>query len=149
MTILQTACDSYKTELLSGIHAFGTTVIRASTDADVFKLALYAPGASLSSSTTVYSTTDEVVGTGYSAGGVVLTINPTPLISNGVAYLGFNNASWVGASFAAIAALIYNSSQGNKAVAVLYFGASKVAVNQTFTVVFPTADYTNAILRVS
>tara|TARA_R110000868_G_C10834893_1_gene759638 strand:+ start:523 stop:975 length:453 start_codon:yes stop_codon:yes gene_type:complete len=148
MAISQVTCDSYLSELLKGIHAFGTTVVRAGTTADVFKIALYSSTATLDSSTTVYSTTDEISGTGYVAGGEILTISPAPAVASNTAFLSFSDAVWTSASFTAAGALIYNSSQGNKAVAVLSFGSNKTVVNQPFTIVFPAADYTNAIIRV-
>jgi len=148
MTISQTTCDSYKTELLLGIHAFGTTVVRAATTADVFKIALYSSTATLDSSTTVYSVTNEITGTGYSAGGKILTISPAPAVSSNTAFLSFSSAIWTSASFTAAGALIYNSSQGDKAVAVLSFGGNKTVTSNSFTIVFPAADYTNAIIRV-
>lgn len=148
MPISQTICDSYKTEILNGIHAFSTTVVRGSTAADTFKLALYSSSASLGGTTTIYTTTDEISGTGYVAGGKILTVNPTPTFVSGVAFVSFDNCVWSGASFTAAGGLIYNSSQGNRAVAVLDFGSNKTVSNQPFTVIFPLADYTNAIVRV-
>lgn len=146
--IAQSMCTSFKQELLDGIHAFGTTVVRASTSADVFKIALYTALANIDSSTTEYTTTGEVSGGGYTAGGLTLTVNPTPTSSGTTAYLSFDNATWTGVNFTARAALIYNSTQGDKAVAVLDFGADKTA-GPNFTIQFPTADSSNAIIRIA
>ena len=127
MAISQTLATSFKVEILDGIHNFGVGVIRASTAADTFKIALYSTLATLGSTTTVYTTQDEVTGTGYTAGGNTLVISqvPTSTSSETVAWLNFANSSWTTASFSADGALIYNSTQGNKAVAVLNFGSTK------------------------
>lgn len=148
MTIAQSMCTSFKTELLDGIHAFGATVIRASTTPDTFKMALYTANANITSSTTEYTTDGEVSGGGYVAGGLTLSVNPDPAASGTTAYLSFDNAQWLSVSFTARAALIYNSTQGNKAVAVLDFGSDKTA-GPNFTVEFPTANASNAIIRIS
>ena len=126
-------------------------VIRASTAADTFKIALYSTLATLDSTTTVYTTQDEVTGTGYTAGGNTLVISqvPTSTSSETVAWLNFDNSSWTSASFSADGALIYNSTQGNKAVAVLNFGGTKTATAQTFTVTFPASTSDAAIIRIS
>jgi hypothetical protein len=102
----------------------------------------------------VYSTSNEVVGTGYSAGGNTLTISTSPTSGNNTyniptAYISFATTSWAGASFTARAALIYNSTQGNKSVAVLDFGSDKTVSNNTFQITFPTADPNSAIVRIS
>jgi len=128
MAISQAMCTSFKVELLNGIHAFGTTVVRGATTADTFYLALYTSSATLDATTTAYTATNEVSGTGYSAGGQALTtVAPT----------------------SARGALIYNSTQSNKAVAVLDFGGDKTSTAGDFTVVFPTADASNAIIRIA
>jgi hypothetical protein len=144
MAISQTACTSFKQELAQGVHNFGPT------SPDVFKLALYTGLANLNANTTVYVTADEVVGTGYSAGGNTLTISQAPIVdaTTGVAYWSFANTTWPASSFTARGALIYNSSKGNKAVAVLDFGADKTSSNSTFTVQFPTVAANTAILRI-
>jgi hypothetical protein len=113
-------------------------------------LALYTGLANLNANTTVYVTADEVVGTGYSAGGNTLTISQAPIVdaTTGVAYWSFANTTWPASSFTARGALIYNSSKGNKAVAVLDFGADKTSSNSTFTVQFPTVAANTAILRI-
>ena len=149
MTIAQTSTTSFKVELLQAVHNFGPT------SANTFKIALYTAASSIGPSTTVYTTTAEVVGTGYVAGGNTLVISTSPTSGNNnnanvpTAFVSFANSSWVTASFTARGALIYNSTQGNKSVAVLDFGADKTVVNQTFEIVFPTADATSAIVRIS
>ncbi len=151
MAISQTLATSFKVEILDGIHNFGVGVIRASTAADTFKIALYSTLATLGSTTTVYTTQDEVTGTGYVAGGNTLVISqvPTSTSAETVAWLNFANSSWTTASFSADGALIYNSTQGNKAVAVLNFGGTKTATAQTFTVTFPASTSDAAIIRIS
>lgn len=148
MSLYQTATTSFKVELLQGVHNFGPT------SPDTFKLALYTASASLGPNTTVYSTENEVSGTGYSPGGVELLITTQPTygtLNNGVtvAYVSFANAQWTSASFTARGGLIYNSTEGNKSVAVLDFGADKTVTDGTFTVTMPTASATNAIIRIS
>ena len=151
MAISQTLATSFKVEILDGIHNFGVGVIRASTAADTFKIALYSTLATINDTTTVYTTQDEVTGTGYTAGGNTLTISqvPTSTSSETTAWLNFSNSSWTTASFSADGALIYNSTQGNKAVAVLNFGGTKTATAQTFTVTFPASTSDAAIIRIS
>ena len=134
--IYQTQTLSFKAELLQAVHNLLT---------DTIKLALYYSTADLSENTTVYSATNEVVGTGYSAGGKVLT-GATINTSNNVVYVNFNNAVWTPASFTAAGGLIYNASKSNKSIAVLSFGADKTATN-TFTVQMPTNSYDSALLR--
>lgn len=148
MAISQAMCTSFKVELLNGIHAFGTTVARAGTTADTFYLALYTSSATLDATTTAYSATNEVSGTGYSAGGQALT-TVAPTSSGTTAFLDFDDETWTTATITARGALIYNSTQSNKAVAVLDFGADKTSTAGDFTVVFPTADSSNAIIRIA
>lgn len=138
--ITQSLCTVFKANLLSGLENFasGTTY--------TYKIALYATDADLSADTLTYTTAHEVVGTGYVAGGKVLTV-VVPAVSGTTAFVSFDNVTWDPASFSAKAALIYNATT-NAAVAVLDFGEEKTAVN-TFTVTFPTANATNAIIRVS
>ena len=148
MSILQGATTSFKLELLQAVHNFGPT------SADTFKVALYTASADINASTTVYSTTNEVTGTGYTAGGNTLTINVSPTSGNNssnipTAYISFANTSWTSASFTARAALIYNSSESNKSVAVLDFGTDKTVSNDTFQIIFPTPDANSAIVRIS
>jgi hypothetical protein len=151
LAIGQTLATSFKVEILDGIHNFGVGVIRATTAADTFKIALYTTLATLNSTTTVYTTQDEVTGTGYVAGGNTLVISQAPTSTNTetVAWLNFENSSWANATFSADGALIYNSTQGNKAVAVLNFGSTKTTTNQTFTVTFPASTSSAAIIRIT
>jgi hypothetical protein len=151
VALSQTLATSFKVEILDGIHNFGVGVIRATTAADTFKIALYTTLATLNSTTTVYTTQDEVTGTGYVAGGNTLVISQAPTSTNTetVAWLNFENSSWANATFSADGALIYNSTQGNKAVAVLNFGSTKTTTNQTFTVTFPASTSSAAIIRIT
>jgi hypothetical protein len=148
MSILQTATTSFKIELLQAVHNFGPTT------PNTFKVALYTASADINATTTVYSTTNEVVGTGYTAGGNTLVISTSPTAANNfanvpTAYISFNNTSWTNATFTARAALIYNVTQGNKSVAVLDFGSDKTVNNDTFQIIFPTPDANSAIVRIS
>jgi hypothetical protein len=143
---------SFKTEILSVQHNFATAP-RTVTGQDVFKIALYsvAGGATLDATTTVYTATGEITGTGYTAGGQVLTISQTPTSSgtpSTTAYINFADITWTSASFNADGALIYNSTNGNKSVAVLNFGATKTVSVGTFTVVFPAAGTGSAIVQI-
>jgi len=151
MAITQAMATSFKVEILDGIHNFGTGVIRASTAADVFKIALYTSSATLSASTTAYTATDEVSssGTNYTAGGKTLTISQVPTSSSTTAYLDFDDITWDSATITANGALIYNSSQSNKAVAVLAFGGDKTSTAGNFTIQFPAAAASTAILRIA
>ena len=147
MSILQTATTSFKVELLQAVHNFGPT------SPNTFKLALYTAAADIGYTTTVYTTSNEVVGAGYTAGGNTLVISTSPTSGNNTAniptaYISFNNSSWTNATFTARAALVYNSSQGNKAVAILDFGSDKTVNNDTFQVIFPTPDANSAIVRI-
>ena len=148
MSLQQTATTSFKVELFQGIHNFGPT------SPDTFKVALYTGAANIGPATTVYSTTNEVVGAGYTAGGNTLVISTSPTSGNNslsvpTAFINFSNTSWTGATFTARAALIYNSTEGNKSVAVLDFGSDKTVSNDTFQIIFPTADANSAIVRIS
>lgn len=149
MAITQAMATSFKVEILDGIHNFGTGVVRASTAADTFKIALYTSAATLDASTTAYTTSGEVVGTNYTAGGNTLTVSVVPTSSGTTAYLSFANSSWSTATITARGAMIYNSTQSDKCVAVLDFGSDKTSTAGTFTVVFPTADATDAIIRIA
>jgi hypothetical protein len=151
VALSQTLATSFKVEILDGIHNFGTGVIRATTAADTFKIALYTANATLNATTTVYTTDNEVTGTGYIAGGNTLVISQVPTSTNTetVAWLNFANSSWPNATFSANGALIYNSTQGNKAVAVLNFGSTKTTTNQTFTVTFPASTSSAALIRIT
>lgn len=135
-------CTSFKTQLLTGTHNF-----TASTG-DTFKLALYTNSASFTAATTAYTATNEVSGTGYSAGGGTLT-NVSPTSSGTTAYTDFADLTFSSATITARGALIYNSSASNAAVVVLDFGADKTSTSGDFTIVFPTADASNAIIRIA
>jgi hypothetical protein len=141
--IYQGTCGSFKAEVWNGYHAFSS----AFRTADTFRIALYTSAASLDpSTTTVYTTVGEASGTGYSAGGIILV--PTAPANSGVAaYLSFANASWTGASFTANGALIYNATQGNRAVCILAFGGDKTPTSGTFTVQFPVNGATTSVIR--
>lgn len=148
MAISQTATTSFKVELLQAVHNFGPT------SPDTFKIALYTGNASIGPSTTVYTTDNEVSGAGYTAGGNTLSISVSPTSGTNsqnvvTAYVSFANATWPSATFIARGALIYNSTQGNKSVAVLDFGSDKTVNNDTFQVIFPTPDANSAIVRIS
>jgi hypothetical protein len=148
MAITQALATSFKVEILDGVHAFGTSVIRAATTADVYKIALYTSSATLDATTTAYTTTNEVVGTNYTAGGNTLT-NVAPTSSGTTAFLDFADTTWATATITARGAMIYNSTQGNKAVAILDFGSDKTSTAGAFTIIFPTADASNAIVRIA
>jgi hypothetical protein len=138
--ITQGQCTIFKKNCLSALENFavGTPY--------TYKIALYTANADLSYATTVYTATNEVVGTGYTATGKVLTVVP-PASLDQTAYVSFSNVTWNPASFTCRGALIYNSTTG-AAVAVLDFGADKTPTT-SFTITFPTADATNAIIRLN
>lgn len=136
MAIQQGLCSSFKQESWLGIHDL---------DTDTLKMALYTAAADLGPSTTVYTATGEVSGLGYTAGGATLT-NVQVLLSGTTAYVTFDNPVWSGASFVCRGALIYNSTEANRAIAVLDFGADKTA-NGTFTIQLPAATAASALLR--
>ena len=141
MAITQAMATSFKVQLLNGTQNFS---------ADTFKLALYTSSATINENTTAYSATNEVPSTGnYSAGGNTLTVSVTPTNSGNVAYISFANTSWANATITANGALIYNSNLANAAVCVLAFGGDKTSTNGTFAVNFPTADASNAIIRLT
>jgi hypothetical protein len=137
--IVQTQTTSFKAELYEGIHDLID---------DTIKIALFNANADLSASTTVYSTNQEVTGTGYTAGGNTLT-GATVRSSGTTAYVSFDNTTWSSASFTCRGALIYNSSKADRSVAVLNFGSDKIVTNGTLTVEFPNNDVTSAIIRSS
>ncbi len=150
MAITQALCTSFKLELLNGSHDFDLS------SGDTFKVALYTSSATLSAATTAYSTTNEVSGTGYTAGGNSLT-RIDPASSGTTAYVDFADSTWSTATVTARGALIYNSTPNttsgaapaNAAVAVLDFGADKTSTSGDFTIQFPTADASNAIIRIA
>lgn len=138
--ITQTQCTVFKVNLLKGLENFNTGT------SYIYKIALYYANADLNADTTVYTTAGEVAGTGYVAGGKVLT--PTvPNSDNNVAFISFAEVVWSPASITAAGALIYNSTTG-AAVAVLNFGADKTSIN-TFTVTFPPNTANDAVIRIS
>ena len=142
MAISQALCTSFKVELMTGTHNFTTST------GNTFKLALYTSSATLGATTTAYSATNEASGTGYSAGGSTLT-NVTPTSSGTTAFTDFADLTFSTVTITANGCLIYNSTNSNKAVAVLAFGADKTATAGNFTIVFPAADATNAIIRIA
>jgi hypothetical protein len=137
MAITQTWTTSFKRQVLLGEHDL---------DTDVLKIALYTDLANLGPDTTVYSTTAEVSGAGYTAGGEVLT-NVTVSQGNGIAYVDFDDPIWAGASFTTRGALIYNSSKSNKAVFVLDFGKNQTMVNESFRIAMPANNPTFALIK--
>jgi hypothetical protein len=141
MAITQAMCTSFKKELLEGIHDFRTT-------GDTFKLALFTSSASLDATTTEFSTTNEVSGTGYTSGGNTLS-NVNPTTSGTTAFVDFADTTFSNATITAAGALIYNSTDNDQAVAVLDFGGDKTSTNGDFTIQFPTADASNAIIRIT
>jgi hypothetical protein len=143
MAITQAMCTSFKQALLDGEMDF------SSDTAQTFKIALYTSSATLDASTTAYSVTNEVSGTGYSAGGNTLTISANPTTSGTTAFLDFADTTWSSATITARGALIYQSGGSNPAVAVLDFGGDKTSTAGDFTIQFPTADASNAIIRIA
>jgi hypothetical protein len=137
-------CTSFKVELMKAVHNF------TNGTGNTFKLALYDNSASFTAATTAYTATNEVANSGtYSAGGGTLT-NVTPTSSGTTAFTDFADVSFTSATITAYGALIYNdSAAGDPAVCVLDFGGAKTSTNGTFTVIFPTADSTSAIIRIS
>jgi hypothetical protein len=142
MAISSAICTSFKQEILVGTHNF------TATSGDTFKIALYTSSASLGAGTTAYTTSNEISGTGYTAAGAALT-SVTPTTSGTTAFCDFADVSFTSASFTANGALIYNDSQSDKAVAVIAFGGDKTVSSGTFTIQFPTADASNAIIRIA
>jgi hypothetical protein len=139
MPITQAMCSSFKQQLLLGEHDL---------DTDVIKLALYTSAATLSAATTAYSTSDEVVGTGYTAGGNTLT-GATVSLTGTTAFVDFADTTWTTATITARGALMYNASKSNKAIAVLDFGADKTSTAGNFVVQFPANDSSSAIVRIA
>ena len=145
MAITSAICTSFKVELLKGVHNF------TATTGNTFKIALYDSDATLGASTTAFSTSEEITntsGSAYTSGGATLT-SVTPTSSSTTAICDFADVSFSSASFTANGALIYNSSASNVAVCAIAFGSDKTATNGTFTIQFPTADATNAIIRLA
>lgn len=147
----QAMCTSFKGELLVGHHNFGTGVIRAATTADSFKAALYLASATVNAATTAYSASDEVSGTGYTAGGVAVTFGTVPSTSGTTAFVTPSASitySAVTLSTAFDAVLIYNSTQSNKAVSVHTFGSQTVTAG-TFTLTMPVNDASTGLIRLA
>jgi len=143
MAITQAMCTSFKKELMTGTHDFTTTT------GNTFKLALYTSSATLGATTTAYSATNEASGTGYSAGGGTLT-NVTPTTSGTTALTDFADLTFSSATITANGALIYNdTAAGDPSVVVLAFGGDKTSTAGDFTIQFPTADASNAIIRIA
>lgn len=147
MAITSALCTSFKKELLERKHDFNTT------SGHTFKIALYTSSATLGASTTAYTTSNEVVGTGYTAGGIALT-NIDPTSGGTTAFIDFADATWTSATITAAGALIYNTTTDGgtgttNAVAVISFGGDKTSTNGDFVIQFPTADASNAIVRIA
>ena len=151
MAIAQAMCTSFKKELMEGVHNF------KNSGGDTFKLALYAEGsggkssttATLGATTTAFTTTGEIANSGsYSSGGGTLT-KVAPTTSGTTAFTDFADLSFTTATITAMGALIYNSTNSNKAVCVLDFTSNKTSTSGTFTIQFPTADASNAIIRIA
>ena len=145
MAITSAICNSFKQELLVGTHNF------TATTGNTFKIALFTSSATLGAGTTAFATTNEITnssGTAYTSGGATLT-SVTPTLDSSTAVCDFNDVSFTSASFTANGALIYNSSASNKAVAAIAFGGDKTVSSGTFTIQFPAADASNAIIRIA
>ena len=136
--IVQTQTTSFKAELYEGIHDLLT---------DTIKIALYTAYADLDAATTAYITTNEVVGTGYVAGGNTLS-GATVQTSGTTVYVSFNNTSWASASFTCRGALIYNYTKGNKSIGVFNFGTDQSMTNQGFTIQLPADNPETAVIRI-
>ena len=142
MAITQSLCASFKAELLAAVHDFTPLT------GDTFKIALYTSVADISSNSTVYTTVGEVVGSGYVAGGKVL-LGQTITLSGINAFVTFTSIAWSSSTLTASGALIYNSTKANKAVAVLNFGGPFSSNGTPFTVTFPPATATTAVIIIS
>ena len=143
MAITSAICNSFKTEILTGTHNF------TAGTGDTFNLALYTSSASLGAGTTAYTTSEEVSGTGYTAKGNALT-SVTPALDSSTAVCDFADTSFTSASFTARGCLIFNdSASSDEAVCAIDFGSDKTVTSGTFTIQFPTADASNAIIRIA
>jgi len=142
MAIVQTMCTSFKAEVAQGLHNFTRTT------GNVFKLALYVATANLNADTTVYTSTGEASGTNYTAGGIALT-NITPLAANGTGYWSFQNATFSNVTLTCAGALVYNSTNGDRAVCVLNFGQTITKTASNLVVTFPPMGATDSVLRIS
>ena len=143
MAISQAMATSFKVQILGGDFDF------SSGTGETFKIALFTSSATLGAATTAYATTNEVSGTGYTAGGNTLTISANPASSGTTAFLDFADTTWSSATITARGALIYQSGGTNPAIAVLDFGSDKTSTAGDFTIVFPAADSSNAIVRIA
>ena len=143
MAISQAMATSFKVQILGGDFDF------SSGTGETFKIALFTSSATLDATTTAYATTNEVAGTGYTAGGNTLTISANPASTGTTAFLDFADTTWSTATITARGALIYQSGGTNPAIAVLDFGADKTSTAGDFTIVFPAADASNAIIRIA
>ena len=142
---IQAMCTSYKSELMQALHN------HTNTTGNVFKIALYTSASTMSKATTAYTTTNEITGTAYTAGGFAWTAaqNTTPTAGTDASYTSWSvNPQWTVASFTANSALIYNSSASNRAVCVLTFGGDQTVTAGTFTINLPTNGETTSILRI-
>lgn len=142
MPITQAMATSFKVELMQSLHNF------SNPGGNTFKLAMYTSASTFGAATTAYATTNEVSGTGYTAGGNTLT-SVTPVSSGTTAFTDFADTTFVSATITANGAMIYNSTNANRAVALLSFGGDKTSTNGDFTIVFPVADASNAIIRIA
>jgi len=142
MAISQAMCTSFKQELLVGTHNF------TNSSGNTFKLALYTSDASLGAGTTAYTSSNEASGTNYTATGAALT-SVTPTTSGTTAFCDFSDLTFSNVTITARGALIYNDTQSDKAVCVLDFGGDKTATAGDFTITFPTADASSAIIRIA
>lgn len=142
MAISTAMCTSFKSELMSALHDFDNP------GGNTFKIALYTSAATLGASTTAYSATNEVTGTNYTAGGNTLTA-VSPTTSGTTAYVDFADTTWSSSTITANGCLIYNNTNANRAVVSLAFGSDKSSSNGDFQVVFPTANSTDAIIRIT
>ena len=142
MSITSALCTSFKQEILVGTHNF------TATSGNSFKLALYTSSATLNASTTAYTTSNEVSGTGYTAAGAALT-SVTPTTSGTTAFCDFADLTFSSSTITANGALIYNDTQSDKAVCTLAFGGDKTSTAGDFTIQFPAADASNAIIRIA
>jgi len=142
MAIYQTMCTSFKAEVAQGLHNFTRTT------GNVFKLALYVATANLGADTTVYTISGEASGTNYSAGGIALT-NITPLSSGTTGYWSFDDVTFTNVTLSCAGALIYNSTNGNRAVCVLSFGNTITKTASNLVITFPPMGATDSVLRIT
>ena len=142
MAIYQTMCTSFKAEVAQGLHNFTRTT------GNVFKLALYVATANLGADTTVYTSTGEASGTNYSAGGIALT-NITPLSSGTTGYWSFDDVTFTNVTLSCAGALIYNSTNGDRAVCVLSFGSTINKAASNLVITFPPMGATDSVLRIT